>query len=201
MLTQLSGVRPNMALQRTRRPRIRSGRSLRSLGSPLNARPLGALRSTPFVRSLMLSLLFLFSAAGARSGEDCGFPWTIVASPAGGERLAISLCGTVCGCTPHNRQVSVVGSEIRVTYTQGEAPDRCTCLTICYDFRDTVVVEPLSPGGYTVMVTLVDCDVPTLVATGAVRLDPSTAIPALDRRGAIALALLLALAAAWRLSS
>jgi len=33
---------PNMALQRTRRPRIRSGRSLRSLGSPLNARPLGA---------------------------------------------------------------------------------------------------------------------------------------------------------------
>jgi len=28
-------------LQRTRRPSIRSGRSLRSLGSPLNARPLG----------------------------------------------------------------------------------------------------------------------------------------------------------------
>jgi hypothetical protein len=35
---------PNMALQRTRRPRLRSGRSLRSLGSPLNARPLGASR-------------------------------------------------------------------------------------------------------------------------------------------------------------
>ena len=33
----------NMALQRTRRPRFRSGRSLCSLGSPLNARPLGAL--------------------------------------------------------------------------------------------------------------------------------------------------------------
>src|SRR5204863_5427746 len=31
----------NMALQRTRRPRLRSGRSPRSLGSPLNARPLG----------------------------------------------------------------------------------------------------------------------------------------------------------------
>ena len=30
-----------MALQRTRRPRFRSGRSLRSLGSPLNARLLG----------------------------------------------------------------------------------------------------------------------------------------------------------------
>ena len=35
---------PNMALQRTRRPRIRLGRSLRSLGSPLNAQPLGAFR-------------------------------------------------------------------------------------------------------------------------------------------------------------
>jgi hypothetical protein len=35
---------PNMALQRTRRPRFRSGRSLRSLGSPLNARPLGGFR-------------------------------------------------------------------------------------------------------------------------------------------------------------
>ena len=34
-------VPPNMALQRTRRPRRRSGRSLRSLGSPLNAQPLG----------------------------------------------------------------------------------------------------------------------------------------------------------------
>jgi hypothetical protein len=34
--------RPNTALQRTRRPRLRSGRSLRSLGSPLNARPLDA---------------------------------------------------------------------------------------------------------------------------------------------------------------
>jgi hypothetical protein len=33
-----------MALQRTRRPRIRSGRSLRSLGSPLNARLLDATR-------------------------------------------------------------------------------------------------------------------------------------------------------------
>jgi len=30
-----------MALQRTRRPSLRSGRSLRSLGSPLNAYPLG----------------------------------------------------------------------------------------------------------------------------------------------------------------
>jgi hypothetical protein len=40
----------NMALQRTRRPRFRSGRSLRSLGSPLNAYPLGDGRDTSTVR-------------------------------------------------------------------------------------------------------------------------------------------------------
>jgi hypothetical protein len=33
-----------MALQRARRPPIRSRRSLRSLVSPLNARPLGAVK-------------------------------------------------------------------------------------------------------------------------------------------------------------
>ena len=38
-----------MALQRTRRPRLRSGRSLRSLGSPLNARPLGAVINAMFL--------------------------------------------------------------------------------------------------------------------------------------------------------
>jgi hypothetical protein len=32
---------PNMRMQRTRRPRFRSGRSLRSLGSPLMRKPLG----------------------------------------------------------------------------------------------------------------------------------------------------------------
>jgi hypothetical protein len=206
----------NMALQRTRRPRFLklqsslgahrsvqghagTGRSLRSLGSPLNAQLLGASRSTPLVRPLMLSLLLLFPASAARSGDGCGFPWTITALPAGGENFAIFLCGTVCRCTPHNRQVSVVGSEIRVTYTQGEFPDGCSCLTICYDFRDTVLVQQLFPGEYTVKVTLVDCGLATLVATGTVTLDPSAAIPALDLRGAMALALLLGLAAVWRL--
>ena len=34
---------PNKSLQRTRRPRFRAGRSLRSLGSPLSSNPLGDL--------------------------------------------------------------------------------------------------------------------------------------------------------------
>ena len=40
MMPLTSGEESISSLQRTRRPRIRSGRSLRSLGSPLNAQPL-----------------------------------------------------------------------------------------------------------------------------------------------------------------
>jgi hypothetical protein len=53
-------VPPNMALQRTRRPRLRSGRSLRSLGSPLNARPLGG-------RFLLVVSTILLGVAGCAS--------------------------------------------------------------------------------------------------------------------------------------
>ena len=56
------GPRPNMALQRTRRPRIRSGRSLRSLGSPLNARSLGSTRKSLFIA-------FSLSVAGCVSAD------------------------------------------------------------------------------------------------------------------------------------
>ena len=48
---------PNMALQRTRRPRFRSGRSLRSLGSPLNAYLLGGMH----IR--LLALFFVLSCS------------------------------------------------------------------------------------------------------------------------------------------
>ena len=40
---QNSNVGPNMRVQRTRRPSLRSGRSRRSLGSPLTRYPLGDL--------------------------------------------------------------------------------------------------------------------------------------------------------------
>jgi hypothetical protein len=50
----------NMALQRTRRPRLRSGRSLRSLGSPLNAQPLAG--PPPFA-TLLLTAACLASTA------------------------------------------------------------------------------------------------------------------------------------------
>jgi hypothetical protein len=54
-----------MALQRTRRPRLRSGRSLRSLGSPLNARLLGGtLRSIGWGVGLLSLFLISQVAAG-----------------------------------------------------------------------------------------------------------------------------------------
>jgi hypothetical protein len=60
-----------MALQRTRRPRFRSGRSLRSLGSPLNARPLGVPSSRQ--QSLEVSGSLPFSTLARRSplGGEC----------------------------------------------------------------------------------------------------------------------------------
>jgi hypothetical protein len=59
-----------MALQRTRRPRFRSGRSLCSLGSPLNARPLGARKC----RVLFFTLSVLLSATANRASADAPLP-------------------------------------------------------------------------------------------------------------------------------
>jgi hypothetical protein len=58
-----------MALQRTRRPRIRSGRSLCSLGSPLNARPLDATRKgrAPAYALLLLSLFAVGGCSYAKT--------------------------------------------------------------------------------------------------------------------------------------
>ena len=47
---------PNKSLQRTRRPSLRSGRSLRSLGSPLSSKPLARVVTT-IVLSLFESRL------------------------------------------------------------------------------------------------------------------------------------------------
>ena len=57
-----------MALQRTRRPRFRLGRSLRSLGSPLNARPLG--RVSELARLLLAGASIVFSTGLAPAGSS-----------------------------------------------------------------------------------------------------------------------------------
>jgi hypothetical protein len=57
-----------MALQRTRRPRLRSGRSLCSLGSPLNARSLGLAFGRIAVRLPLILATFLY-VSEARAAE------------------------------------------------------------------------------------------------------------------------------------
>jgi hypothetical protein len=60
-----------MALQRTRRPRFRSGRSLRSLGSPLNARSLGSPERPRLQWTLAICVLFLVASGyGVSTAED-----------------------------------------------------------------------------------------------------------------------------------
>ena len=74
-----------MALQRTRRPRLRSGRSLCSLGSPLNAQPLGSqLDISVGRRALPLALFFLmilgysFGRADDQAPPPSGTRWKAI---------------------------------------------------------------------------------------------------------------------------
>ena len=59
-----------MALQRTRRPRFRSGRSLRSLGSPLNAQPLSSGRRMSRLFAVVAGLIACMQCATAGSTSD-----------------------------------------------------------------------------------------------------------------------------------
>ena len=72
---------PNMAFQRTRRPSLRSGRSLRSLGSPLNAQPFGVTLKRCWGTATLGTAVLIFvalpayaDAAQIRSFDrECGF--------------------------------------------------------------------------------------------------------------------------------
>ena len=77
-----------MALQRTRCPRLRSGRSLRSLGSPLNARPLGA-RSSIMEMSKLGLVLTLLGLLGSGL-QDAKGPSKRAEWPAGTPRPSLS---------------------------------------------------------------------------------------------------------------
>ena len=65
---------PNTALQRTRRPSLRSGRSLRSLGSPLNAQPLDAGRELRRASGLIRSGEGLRTVAVGRAASGSASP-------------------------------------------------------------------------------------------------------------------------------
>ena len=129
-----------------------------------------------------------------------GFPWTVTATPYGGDSVAIRVCGTFAGCRPHNPQFSISGSEIRIALTQAELPD-CICLGVTGTFEQAIVVHPLPPGNYSVAVTMISCGEPTPAGSGSFAFGAASAIPALGPIPAAALALLLAAAALVRLRS
>src|SRR5437868_6783214 len=107
-----------------------------------------------FLLGLALAAL-LAGGAQISSAQTCGFPWTVTATPAGGDNVAISVCGLYTTCTPHDPRISVTGSLIRVTFTAGELPG-CQCVTGDATFRETVTAS-IAPGSYSVVATLVDC--------------------------------------------
>ena len=94
---------PNMRMQRTRRPRFRSGRSLRSLGSPLMRRPLGSRRIYEPLIAIALGLALLLSAC-----EPCGTSLIArVGSPS--HHYDALIFGRDCGATTDfSTQVSLI---------------------------------------------------------------------------------------------
>jgi hypothetical protein len=92
-----------MRLQRTRRPRIRSGRSLRSLGSPLKRYPLGRGR---LCRSVVLASALVLPACA----RDPSIPATSLPP-----ELAVP-AGAVTVTARHEGDVAAVDYEIDVAY-------------------------------------------------------------------------------------
>jgi hypothetical protein len=129
---------------------------------------------------LVLAAL-LAGGATIASAQSCGFPWTVTARPAGGDNVAISVCGLYTTCTPHDPRVSVTGSLIRVTFTAGELPG-CQCVTGDATFRGTVTAS-VAPASCSVVATLVDCGQPTDVGSATVTLAQSAVIPMLNTPG------------------
>ena len=94
------GHAPNMALQRTRRPRFRSDRSLRS---PLNARPLGGHLTTATARFVAVAVAVLELACGRSRGT----------SNSAAQRTPTPVVSADTGCRLEFSWVSVVGGPQR----------------------------------------------------------------------------------------
>jgi hypothetical protein len=143
--------------------------------------------------------LVLFSAVTTTgSAQNCGFPWTVTATPAGGQSAAITVCGSYAGCFPHNPQFTIVGSQINLTLQSSEPPDRCQCVAVVGTFQQTFLVHPLVPGTYTVTATLLSCSAPQPSGSTSFTFDATSAIPALDAYGLAALAALILAVGIWR---
>jgi len=153
-------------------------------------------------RLLPLGIVGFLAIRGlAAAQQPCdSYPWTITAtSPTGGSAL-ISVCGEYTGCQPHSPSYQVAGSQIDVTLQAGLLPG-CQCPTVEGSIGESVLVTSLPPGTYSIHVSLMYCENPipegdTSVVVGG---GSAASVPALDPRGAAAMVVLMATAAAWKL--
>jgi hypothetical protein len=148
--------------------------------------------------ALALGAMVLLSGfAATRLSAACDVPGVSVTQEGAGN-IDVHVCTITTGCLPHNPQSAVVGSQIRVTYTQAELPD-CACVQPTFEFNDTVLLHPAAPGHYTATVIFVNCGQPTTIGTADFQLDAASAIPLLGARALAALAVFIAMIAVWRL--
>ena len=133
----MSKWRPNMALQRTRRPSLCSGRSLRSLGSPLNARPLGGTR---------FATLFLVSAFAAFSGGH-SLAQELTPQPRFVNVRVLTVQTSSCGVGGEETLpgVEILATQIGPPATRGRAVTNA---------RGEARIGPLSPGSYVITARL-----------------------------------------------
>ncbi len=85
--------------------------------------------------------------------------------------------------------------EIRITYRNGP----CVCPSHSFEVEDSVTIERVTPGTYTINVATINCGDETVAGSTTFTLDQAELIPTLDRRSIAGLAVLLAIAALWRL--
>ena len=149
--------------------------------------------------SAIVCLVVFSAATTSSSAQTCGFPWTVTATPAGGQSVAITVCGYYAGCHPHDPQFTILGSHIRLTLQSSEPPDRCQCIAVEGTFQQTFLVHPLTPGNYDVTATLLSCSAPLEAGSTSFTFEAASAIPVLDARGLAALALLILAVGMWSL--
>jgi hypothetical protein len=151
------------------------------------------------MRRIAVALAALLSILVTKgSAQTCSFPWTLTATPFSGHSVVINICGFFIGCSPHNPQFTVSGSQVNITLQSSEPPDRCQCIQVQGTFQESVLIQSLSPGAYTVVASLLSCDAPPLAAGSTTfTLDAASAIPTLGSRGMVVLMSLIAIAGMW----
>jgi hypothetical protein len=149
---------------------------------------------------VLAGLLLLLTPSNSSLAQTCGFPWTVTGIPGTRSQAAvINVCGIYHGCRPHNPRFTIHDSQIDVTFQTSEPPDACQCIAVDGTFQGNVVVQPLPPGDYAVTVTLLSCSSPEVVGATTFSQGVAFDVPALDRRGVIAVILLLSAVGLWAL--